>query len=172
MPQCRSWKTFLTMMHWSLQRQSSWVQLAGHQGMCYTVKIMQCTFYCSSKTIKLSQVYAQSTCLSYLSRPLIHFSHLAGNFRLSDRGEVLKLFNEVEAKCLDLLMSDTLRPFVPQYRGLVTRKEGCFIRLEDLLSGLNRPVIMDCKMGVRCVGEQFDSHTRVTSQALKDRLHI
>ncbi|XP_042275531.1 uncharacterized protein LOC121902335 [Thunnus maccoyii] len=28
---CRSWKTYLTMMHWSLRRQSSWVQLAGHQ---------------------------------------------------------------------------------------------------------------------------------------------
>ncbi|XP_071314242.1 RNA polymerase-associated protein CTR9 homolog [Trachinotus anak] len=34
---CRSWKTYLTMMHWSLRRQSSWVQLAGHQGMCVTV---------------------------------------------------------------------------------------------------------------------------------------
>ncbi|XP_037833551.1 uncharacterized protein LOC119617384 [Kryptolebias marmoratus] len=32
----RSWKTFLTMMHWSHRRQSSWVQLAGHQGMCVT----------------------------------------------------------------------------------------------------------------------------------------
>ncbi|MEQ2211536.1 hypothetical protein XENOCAPTIV_005595, partial [Xenoophorus captivus] len=28
---CRTWKTFLTMMHWSVRRQSSWVQLAGHQ---------------------------------------------------------------------------------------------------------------------------------------------
>nr|XP_046262104.1 uncharacterized protein LOC124068165 [Scatophagus argus] len=34
---CRSWKTYLTMMHWSLQRQSSWVQLAGHQGTCPAV---------------------------------------------------------------------------------------------------------------------------------------
>ncbi|XP_035809528.1 uncharacterized protein LOC118471116 [Amphiprion ocellaris] len=34
---CHSWKTFLTMMHWSLARQSSWVQLAGHQGMCVTL---------------------------------------------------------------------------------------------------------------------------------------
>ncbi|KAM9356686.1 uncharacterized protein ABDE67_004267 [Symphorus nematophorus] len=100
---CRSWKTYLTMMHWSLRRQSSWVQLAGHQG----------------------------------------------NFQLSDGGEVLKLYSEVEAKCLDSLMRDPLRPFVPQYHGQVTRGEHSYLRLEDLLSGLRRPVIMDCKMGVR-----------------------
>ncbi|XP_031158919.1 inositol-trisphosphate 3-kinase A [Sander lucioperca] len=104
----RSWKTYLTMMHWSLRRQSSWVQLAGHQG----------------------------------------------NFQLSEGGEVLKLYSEEEAKCLDSLMTDLLRPFVPQYHGLVTRGEHCYIRLEDLLSGLRRPVIMDCKMGVRTYQEE------------------
>lgn len=72
-----------------------------------------------------------------------------GNFQLSDAGEVLKLYSEVETKCLDSLMRDQLRPFVPQYHGLVTRGEHCYIRMEDLLSGLRRPVIMDCKMGVR-----------------------
>ncbi|ETE59538.1 Inositol-trisphosphate 3-kinase C, partial [Ophiophagus hannah] len=29
----KSWKTFFTMVHWSLRRRSSWVQLAGHEGM-------------------------------------------------------------------------------------------------------------------------------------------
>ncbi|XP_034037755.1 inositol-trisphosphate 3-kinase A [Thalassophryne amazonica] len=105
---CRSWKTFLTMMHWSVRWQSSWVQLAGHQG----------------------------------------------NFQLSEGGEVLKLYSEAEAKCLDYLMRDPLRPFVPQYHGLVTRGEHSYIRLEDLLSGLRRPVIMDCKMGVRTYQEE------------------
>nr|XP_043897074.1 inositol-trisphosphate 3-kinase B [Solea senegalensis] len=103
----RSWKTFLTMMHWSLQRQSSWVQLAGHQG----------------------------------------------NFQLSERGEVLKLYSEGEAKCLDCLMRDPLRPFVPQYHGIITRGEQRYMRLEDLLKGLKRPVIMDCKMGVSGGGD-------------------
>ncbi|KAG8146619.1 hypothetical protein E2320_013752 [Naja naja] len=27
----KSWKTFFTMVHWSLRRRSSWVQLAGHE---------------------------------------------------------------------------------------------------------------------------------------------
>lgn len=63
----------------------------------------------------------------------------------------MKLYSEVEAKCLDSLMRDQLKPFVPQYHGLVTRGEDRYIRLEDLLSGLRKPVIMDCKMGVRLV---------------------
>lgn len=62
---------------------------------------------------------------------------------------MLKRYNDEEAKCLDCLMSDSLRPFVPQYHGAVTRGEHCYMRLEDLLQGLRRPVIMDCKMGVR-----------------------
>lgn len=28
----KSWKTFFTMVHWSVRRRSSWVQLAGHEG--------------------------------------------------------------------------------------------------------------------------------------------
>ncbi|KAF0039811.1 hypothetical protein F2P81_008046 [Scophthalmus maximus] len=51
-------------------------------------------------------------------------------------------------------MRDPLRPFVPQYHGMVTRGEQCYMRLEDLLSGLRRPVIMDCKMGLRTYQEE------------------
>lgn len=64
------------------------------------------------------------------------------------------MYSELEAKCLDCLMRDPLRPFVPQYHGLVTRGDHCYIRLEDLLNGLRRPVIMDCKMGVRTFQEE------------------
>ncbi|XP_063173340.1 inositol-trisphosphate 3-kinase B-like isoform X2 [Candoia aspera] len=32
LPVTKSWKTFFTMVHWSLRRRSSWVQLAGHEG--------------------------------------------------------------------------------------------------------------------------------------------
>ncbi|XP_035524736.1 inositol-trisphosphate 3-kinase A [Morone saxatilis] len=119
---CRTWKTYLTMMHWSLRRQSSWVQLAGHQG----------------------------------------------NFQLSEGGEVLKLYSEVEANCLDCLMRDPLRPFVPQYYGLDTRGDLCYIRLEDLLSGLRRPVIMDCKMGVRTYQEDELTKARVKAPLRSD----
>ncbi|KAG5851912.1 hypothetical protein ANANG_G00056870 [Anguilla anguilla] len=108
MRKCRSWKTFTTMMQWSVRRHSSWVQLAGHQG----------------------------------------------NFQPSEGGEVLKRYNAVESSCLQALMNDSLRQFVPCYRGLTTRGSESYIRLEDLLSGLSCPVIMDCKMGVRTYLEE------------------
>ncbi|KAG7329276.1 hypothetical protein KOW79_007450 [Hemibagrus wyckioides] len=108
MRKCRSWRTFLTMMQWSKRRQSSWVQLAGHQG----------------------------------------------NIQLGEGGEVLKRFNEVEDTCLQALMSDPLHQFVPRYYGHISRDGEDYIRLEDLLSGLKQPVIMDCKMGIRTYQEE------------------
>nr|XP_055034868.1 inositol-trisphosphate 3-kinase B isoform X1 [Misgurnus anguillicaudatus]XP_055034870.1 inositol-trisphosphate 3-kinase B isoform X1 [Misgurnus anguillicaudatus] len=105
---CRSWRTFLTMMQWSKRTQSSWIQLAGHQG----------------------------------------------NVKLSEGGEVLKRFSEVEDSCLQDLMSDALCQFVPHYYGHISQDGERFIRLEDLLSGLRSPVIMDCKMGVRTYQEE------------------
>ncbi|XP_016431720.1 inositol-trisphosphate 3-kinase B-like [Sinocyclocheilus rhinocerous] len=108
MKKCRSWRTFLTMMQWSKHTQSSWIQLAGHQG----------------------------------------------NVRLSEGGEVLKRFCEVEAICLQALMFDALCQFVPHYFGHISQDGERYIRLEDLLSGLKNPVIMDCKMGVRTYQEE------------------
>uniref|UniRef100_A0A672MLX5 Kinase n=1 Tax=Sinocyclocheilus grahami TaxID=75366 RepID=A0A672MLX5_SINGR len=104
-------KTFLTMMQWSKRTQSSWIQLAGHQG-------------------------------TY------------------EGGEVLKRFCEVEAICLQVLMSDALCQFVPHYFGHISQDGERYIRLEDLLSGLKNPVIMDCKMGVRTYQEEEISKAR------------
>ncbi|XP_068116090.1 inositol-trisphosphate 3-kinase B-like [Hyperolius riggenbachi] len=99
----KSWKTFFTMVHWSLRRQNSWVQLAGHEG----------------------------------------------NFKASERGHILKKFSPIENACLVALMEDVLRPYVPTYHGLVEREDNTYIKMEDLLMGLEAPSIMDCKMGFR-----------------------
>ncbi|XP_028647258.1 inositol-trisphosphate 3-kinase B-like [Erpetoichthys calabaricus] len=72
-----------------------------------------------------------------------------GNFRPSESGQILKKFSEVENACLVKLMEDVLKPFVPNYYGVTTWGEVKYIKMEDLLSGLEAPVIMDCKMGVR-----------------------
>uniref|UniRef100_A0A8C1SX54 Kinase n=1 Tax=Cyprinus carpio TaxID=7962 RepID=A0A8C1SX54_CYPCA len=77
-----------------------------------------------------------------------------GNVRLSEGGEVLKRFCEVEAICLQALMSDALCQFVPHYFGHISQDGERYIRLKDLLSGLKNPVIMDCKMGVRTYQEE------------------
>ncbi|KAL2088633.1 hypothetical protein ACEWY4_015532 [Coilia grayii] len=125
MKRCRSWRTFLTMMQWSKRRQSSWVQLAGHQG----------------------------------------------NFQLSEGGEVLKRWSEIEAACLHLLMSDALREFVPRYYGPLSRNGSNYLRLEDLLSGLSNPVIMDCKMGVRTYLEEEIIKARISPVLRSDMYH-
>ncbi|KPP77297.1 hypothetical protein Z043_103291 [Scleropages formosus] len=85
---------------------------------------------------------------------LLLFCTLPGNFHPSEGGEVLKRYNAVENTCLEVLMSDALRQFVPQYYGLASRGEDSYMRLEDLLSGQICPVIMDCKMGVRTFLEE------------------
>ncbi|MCJ8734159.1 hypothetical protein PDJAM_G00232230 [Pangasius djambal] len=76
------------------------------------------------------------------------------NIQLGEGGEVLKRFNEVEDTCLQALMSDPLHQFVPRYYGHISRNGENYIRLEDLLSGLKQPVIMDCKMGIRTYQEE------------------
>lgn len=104
----KSWKTFFTMVHWSLRRQNSWVQLAGHEG----------------------------------------------NFKASERGHILKKFSPIENACLVALMEDVLRPYVPTYYGQVERDEQTYIKMEDLLMGLEAPSIMDCKIGIRTYLEE------------------
>ncbi|KAM4721931.1 inositol-trisphosphate 3-kinase B-like [Rhinophrynus dorsalis] len=104
----KSWKTFFTMVHWSLRRQNSWVQLAGHEG----------------------------------------------NFKASERGHILKKFSPIENACLVALMNDALRPYVPTYHGLEERDGQTYIKMEDLLKGLEAPSIMDCKMGIRTYLEE------------------
>ncbi|KAF7228339.1 putative LOC107374676-like protein [Nothobranchius furzeri] len=153
----RSWKTYLTMMHWSLRRQSSWVQLAGHQGMCDSDHYD--THHSHSLTLRATPFRARTRMF------------LVCNFQVSKVGEVLKMHSKPEAKCLERLMRDTLRPFVPQYHGLVTRGEHCYIRLEDLLHGLRRPVIMDCKMGVRTFQEEELIKARTKPTPRSDLYH-
>lgn len=112
----------MTMMQWSKRTQSSWIQLAGHQG----------------------------------------------NVRLSEGGEVLKRFCEVEDICLQALMSDALCQFVPHYFGHISQDGEKYIRLEDLLSGLKNPVIMDCKMGVRTYQEAEIIKARINPSVRTD----
>ncbi|XP_051506294.1 inositol-trisphosphate 3-kinase A [Myxocyprinus asiaticus] len=87
-------------------------------------------------------------------RSWIQLAGHQGNVKLSKGGEVLKRFCDVEDHCLQALMSDTLCQFVPHYFGHISQDGEQYIRLEDLLSGLKHPVIMDCKMGVRTYQEE------------------
>ena len=46
---------------------------------------------------------------------------LAGNFKAGEKqGTILKKFCPTEQRALEALMKDTLRPYVPEYMGLVS----------------------------------------------------
>ena len=53
-------------------------------------------------------------------------------------------------------MKDVLRPYVPEYKGLVASDDGEseYIQLQDLLGDFKAPCVMDCKIGVRTYLEE------------------
>lgn len=53
-------------------------------------------------------------------------------------------------------MKDVLRPYVPEYKGLVASDDGecSYLQLQDLLGDFVSPCVMDCKIGVRTYLEE------------------
>ena len=76
-------------------------------------------------------------------------SPVQGNFQAGEFGRLLKRYCECEQQCLQKLMNDTLRPYVPGYYGVVQREEQDYNLMDDLLADFDSPSIMDCKMGSR-----------------------
>lgn len=83
-----------------------------------------------------------------LSLSFFSFS-LPGSFQAGEYGKLLKKYCECEQLCLQALMDDVLRPFVPGYYGVVQRNEQDYNLMDDLLADFDSPSIMDCKMGSR-----------------------
>ena len=100
-----------------------------------------------------------------------------GNFRAGPTpGTILKKLSPQEEACFRLLMHDVLRPYVPEFKGVldvreseertqqeadsVVTREGetevnkrtvisSYLQLQDLLGDFEQPCVMDCKIGVR-----------------------
>lgn len=73
----------------------------------------------------------------------------SGSFRAAANGRILKKHCESEQRCLDRLMNDVLKPYVPAYHGDVVKDGERYNQMEDLLAEFDSPCVMDCKMGVR-----------------------
>ena len=74
----------------------------------------------------------------------------SGNFQPGEEGCILKKYVDREANCLEGFKSDSnLRDFVPTFHGIVTRNDGKYTRMQDLLLSFESPSLMDCKMGIR-----------------------
>lgn len=103
-----------------------------------------------------------------------------GNFRAGPTpGTILKKLCPQEEACFRLLMNDVLRPYVPEFKGVLDVKEteegntedssavesveksaaedagskrtvvSTYLQLQDLLGDFEQPCVMDCKVGVR-----------------------
>ena len=47
----------------------------------------------------------------------------SGNFQAADNGNILKKLCPKELRCLKTLMTDVLRPYIPEYRGDIIRDD-------------------------------------------------
>ncbi|XP_008557324.1 inositol-trisphosphate 3-kinase B isoform X3 [Microplitis demolitor] len=109
------------------------------------------------------------------SYPWIQLAGHQGNFRAGPTpGTILKKLCLQEEACFRLLMNDVLRPYVPEFKGVldVREEEGhqnqesdvkspddttcnsnsvvtSYLQLQDLLGDFEDPCVMDCKVGVR-----------------------
>ncbi|XP_074655554.1 uncharacterized protein LOC141909082 isoform X2 [Tubulanus polymorphus] len=100
--------------------------------------------------------------------PWVQLAGHQGNFRAGDQGTILKKLCSREQKCLDKLMKDILRPYVPEYKGEVIKDEEKYIQMQDLLCEFDSPCVMDCKIGVRTYLEEELQKARKNPQLRKD----
>ncbi len=61
----------------------------------------------------------------------------AGNFQAGEYGKLLKKYCECEQQCLEKLMNDNLRPFVPGYYGIVQQNDQDYNLMDDLLTDID-----------------------------------
>lgn len=100
--------------------------------------------------------------------PWIQLAGHAGSFQAAANGQILKKHCECEQRCLDMLMTDILKPYVPTYHGDVMKEGERYNQMEDLLSDFDSPCVMDCKMGVRTYLEEELTKARKKPSLRKD----
>lgn len=109
--------------------------------------------------------------------PWVQLAGHQGNFRAGPTpGTILKKLCPQEEACFRLLMNDVLRPYVPEFKGVLDVRESeegntetesregkddtddpgnkrtvvsSYLQLQDLLGDFEQPCVMDCKVGVR-----------------------
>ncbi|CAL4165053.1 unnamed protein product, partial [Meganyctiphanes norvegica] len=98
------------------------------------------------------------------------FASNYGNFRAGyKQGTILKKLCPAEEVGLEIIMKDVLRPYVPDYMGVVEGSDGeRYLQLQDLLSDFSSPCVMDIKMGVRTYLEEELAKAREKPKLRKD----
>ena len=119
-----------------------------------------------------------------------------GNFRAGPTpGTILKKLCPQEEACFKLLMHDVLRPYVPEFKGVLDVRESeertqqeadsamtregetevdkrtiisSYLQLQDLLGDFEQPCVMDCKVGVRTYLESELAKAKERPKVKKD----
>ncbi|XP_043119996.1 inositol-trisphosphate 3-kinase Cb [Puntigrus tetrazona] len=116
-----------------------------------------------------TMVHCSPFVVSFKKRyPWVQLAGHAGNFQAGEYGKLLKKYCECEQQCLEKLMNDCLRPFVPGYYGIVQQNDQDYNLMDDLLTDFNSPSIMDCKMGSRTYLEEELVKARERPRLRKD----
>ncbi|XP_026783277.3 inositol-trisphosphate 3-kinase Cb [Pangasianodon hypophthalmus] len=116
-----------------------------------------------------SMVHITPFVVSYKKHyPWVQLAGHAGNFQAGEYGRLLKKYCACEQQCLQKLMSDSLRPYVPGYYGIVRQDNQDYNLMDDLLADFNSPSIMDCKMGSRTYLEEELVKARERPKLRKD----
>ncbi|XP_077396578.1 inositol-trisphosphate 3-kinase Cb isoform X2 [Festucalex cinctus] len=116
-----------------------------------------------------SMVHWSPFVVSFKKRyPWVQLAGHAGNFQAGENGRLLKRYCECEQQCLQKLMTDALRPYVPGYYGVVQRERQDYNLMDDLLADFDSPSIMDCKMGSRTYLEEELLKARERPRLRKD----
>ncbi|XP_067246694.1 inositol-trisphosphate 3-kinase Cb [Chanodichthys erythropterus] len=113
--------------------------------------------HCSPFVVSFKKIY-----------PWVQLAGHAGSFQAGDYGKLLKKYCECEHQCLEKLMNDHLRPFVPGYYGVVQQNNQDYNLMDDLLTDFDSPSIMDCKMGSRTYLEEELVKARERPRLRKD----
>ncbi|KAG7333434.1 hypothetical protein KOW79_003569 [Hemibagrus wyckioides] len=116
-----------------------------------------------------SMVHITPFVVSYKKHyPWVQLAGHAGNFQAGEFGRLLKKYCACEQQCLEQLMSDSLKPYVPGYYGVVRQDDQDYNLMDDLLADFNSPSIMDCKMGSRTYLEEELVKARERPKLRKD----
>lgn len=76
-----------------------------------------------------------------------------GDFKTGHPGTIYKKASETEKMALEMLMTDSLKSFVPFYFRELEYESVAYLELQDLLQHFDNPSVMDIKMGTRTFQE-------------------
>ncbi|XP_023222787.1 inositol-trisphosphate 3-kinase B-like isoform X2 [Centruroides sculpturatus] len=101
--------------------------------------------------------------------PWVQLAGHQGNFKAGNHGTILKKLCGREEICLEQLMKDSLKPFIPEYKGRIVSDDGeIYLELQDLLGGFENPCVLDVKMGIRTYLEDELAKAREKPKLRKD----